>query len=362
MDSTHRILFLADINSIHTEKWVRSLTKRGYQIALFSLSVKTCTWPDELKIPYQCFDMSEESVRSSKRFGKASYFKAIHALRPLLESFDPHIVHAHYASSYGMLATKLSFPQSVISLWGSDIYEFPKRSILHKFLIKKILRKAPVVCSTSKAMAVEASKYIKRKYEVTPFGIDVDRFQYNSEEHEVYTIGTVKSLEHIYGVDRLIKAYAAYQKTSEIKSCLKIYGSGSEKEKLQKLVDSLGISDHVGFEGFVSGNQLVAAFNSLDVYVALSRRESFGVAVLEAESSGLPVITSDAGGLPEVVDPESGYVLSGELIQETAIILKQLEDREERRKRGVSARQFVINNFSEDACVDKLIKVYDQFK
>jgi len=361
MGSTNRILFLADINSVHTEKWVKSLISKGYKVGVFSLSQNKSAWPDQLNITYECFDLNDESIRSNKRFAKSEYFKAIGQLRPFQESFEPDIIHAHYASSYGMLANKLNFPNTVVSLWGSDIYEFPKRSFLHKFLIKKVLRKAPVVCSTSQAMIKEAKRYVSRSYELTPFGIDVNTFLDSESINSVYTIGTIKSLEHIYGIDRLIKAYAEYRQTSTIESRLKIYGRGSELDVLKKLTVELNIGDHVSFEGFVSGDDVIKAFNSLDVYVALSRRESFGVAILEAQSTGLPVISSDVGGLPEVVDPNSGFVLSDNLINRTAELLKDLEDNNNRKLRSKSARQFVIDNFSDDACVDKLIKVYDQF-
>ena len=50
------------------------------------------------------------------------------------------------------------------------------------------------------------------------------------------------------------------------------------------IAKSLGLEHKVFFKGFVSGDNLVEAYQSLDIFVALSRRESFGVSVLEASS------------------------------------------------------------------------------
>src|SRR3546814_939066 len=48
----------------------------------------------------------------------------------------------------------------------------------------------------------------------------------------------------------------------------------------------------------------------LDVFVALSQTESFGVAAVEAAMCGLPVLVSDAEGFVEVVDDGvTGFVV-----------------------------------------------------
>ncbi|MDG1332152.1 MAG: glycosyltransferase [Crocinitomicaceae bacterium] len=361
MTNTQQILFLADINSIHTERWVKSLLNRGFRIALFSLSQKSTSWANGLEnFEYRCYGISADEIKSSRKFGKLSYFSAQKEARKFAKSIEPDIVHAHYASSYGTLARQLGHPRTVLSLWGSDVYEFPKRSPIHRALFKKAVKFAKVVCSTSRDMAQEAKKYVDREMIITPFGVDMNRFVLAEVKTmmEMTTIGTVKSLEEIYGVDRLVSLYAEYQSKVATPTRLYIYGDGSQKEALVAQAKSLGIEDHVTFHGRVEGDALVEAFQSLDVFVALSRRESFGVAALEAQACGVPVLVSNVGGLPEVTSLETGIIVDEGAPELWSDSLINAADASRDAKTGISTRQFVQDNFSHEVCVDKLIEVY----
>ncbi len=355
-----RILFLADINSIHTERWVKGLIEKGYVIALYSLSAKNTSWCDDLtNFSYECFGIDNNVTTSKNKFAKFAYFSAVRNVKAFLISFQPDIIHAHYASSYGMLAKRMGFKKTVLSLWGSDVYEFPKRSVMHQWLFKRILKSATVICSTSKDMAKEANRYTSKKIAITPFGIDTNFFTpIPKEKNEVLTIGTVKSLEEVYGIDRLIKLFAEFLKENT-NIQLKIYGKGSQKEELVALVNELNIQAKVEFCGFVNKDDLVKAFNSLDIFVALSRSESFGVAVLEAQSCEKPVIVSNVGGLPEVVAKDSGFIIQGESTEEGLRALRKLSDDVVRAEMGAQGRKFVVNNFSNEACINVLVNVYN---
>ena len=361
MANTQQILFLADINSIHTERWVKSILNRGFKIALFSLSQKTSSWANGLEnFEYRCFGISANQVKSNRRFGKLSYFSAQKGAKKYAESVEPDIVHAHYASSYGTLARQVGHPKTVLSLWGSDVYEFPKRSPIHRALFKKAVKFAKVVCSTSEDMARESKQYVDREIIITPFGVDMDRFVPADVKvmMEMTTIGTVKSLEEIYGIDRLIDLFTEFQSKVDLPTRLYIYGDGSQKEELIARTKSLGISDHVTFHGRVEGDELIQAFQSLDVFVALSRRESFGVAALEAQACGVPVLVSNVGGLPEVTSPETGIIVDEQSPNTWTDSLIELAQNLRNPNNAKLTRQFVQENFSHEVCVDKLIEVY----
>jgi len=361
MTNAQQILFLADINSIHTERWVKSLLEREFKIALFSLSRKSTSWVDGLEnFEYHCYGINSDEIKSSRRFGKLSYFSAQKEVRKYAKSIEPSIVHAHYASSYGTLARQLGHPRTILSLWGSDVYEFPKRSPIHRVLFKRAVKFAQVVCSTSEDMAREAKKYVNREMVITPFGVDMERFALSDvrTKKEVTTIGTVKSLEEIYGIDRLIDLYAEFRSKVDATTHLSIFGDGSQKQALEDRVKSLKLEDHVTFHGRVEGEELIQAFQSLDVFVALSRRESFGVAALEAQACGVPVLVSNVGGLPEVTSPQTGEIVEENAPETWVNSLMQLVTSVNNPETGSVTRQFVHDNFSHEVCVDKLIEVY----
>lgn len=277
-----------------------------------------------------------------------------------MSTINPDIVHAHYASSYGTLARQIGHASTVLSLWGSDVYEFPKRSLIHRVLFKKAVKFAKIVCSTSEDMAREAKIYVDREILITPFGVDMERFVPAEMKimMEMTTIGTVKSLEDVYGIDRLIDLYAEFQSKVDIPTRLYIFGEGSQKESLINQTISLGIEDQVTFHGFVTGDDLVRAFQTLDVFVALSRRESFGVAALEAQACGVPVLVSNVGGLPEVTSSKTGKIVDENSPESWCDSLMDLAKLSRDPNMEKLTRQFVQENFSHEVCVDKLIEVY----
>ncbi len=61
-----------------------------------------------------------------------------------------------------------------------------------------------------------------------------------------------------------------------------------------------GLERDIEWLGYVSGPQLVAAYQQADVFVLPSRYEGFGLPVVEAMACGTPVVCSDVSSLPEV--------------------------------------------------------------
>jgi len=341
---------------------MRLLSGENFELALYSLSAKQSNWIDDLNIEYTSFGLSNDVTKSSGESSKFRYFKAIKELKAFVNKWQPDIVHAHYATSYGMLAYRLRIPETILSLWGSDVYEFPRKSFVHNFYFRRIVRKASVVCSTSRAMAEEAAMYVQREYRITPFGTDMRRFiPAQKKESEVFKIGTVKALEPVYGIDRLLTVFAEFIKSTDFHSELHIYGEGSQREVLEKMAEDLGISAQCNFNGFVRGDALVTAFQSLDVALVLSRNESFGVSAVEAQACGVPTIVSNVGGLPEVCAHED-FIVDGEDTESIVSILQTLTDKNTRKKRGEAARQFVLERYSTEACLKTLKETYDLFE
>jgi glycosyltransferase involved in cell wall biosynthesis len=81
-------------------------------------------------------------------------------------------------------------------------------------------------------------------------------------------------------------------------------GSQFSRDELQSLAQQLGISDRVGFTGFV--DQPAAAIRALDIVVHASvQPEPFGLTIVEAMACGRPVIVSNAGGAAELIQLKS---------------------------------------------------------
>ncbi|XZV65945.1 glycosyltransferase family 4 protein [Acinetobacter baumannii] len=209
-----------------------------------------------------------------------------------------------------------------------------------------------------------------RHISITPFGVDFSKFDKNrvkKSDQNIITIGTVKTLKHVYGIDILIHALAKVyqllkQQNNEFVEKIKfrIVGGGPDLQNLQQLACDLGIKDLITFVGRVEHQDVPEELGKLDVYVALSRQESFGVAVLEAQAMRLPVVVSNVGGLPEVVQSgKTGYIVETENPDQAAeMIVKLILDQNLREALAVNAENFARQNFSWEACAQNMQKVY----
>ncbi len=362
-----KVLLLGDHTSSHIIKWAHSLNIQGIEIAVFSLSKRD---KDEA-ILYESIDLYtmeiNEDIFQKESSSKWRYLLQITRLRKIIRLIKPDIVHAHYASSYGLLGVLSGFHPLIVSVWGSDVYDFPSKSILHKALIKFNLSKADKVLSTSEVMAAKTEELIKKKIEVTPFGVDMNIFKpiEGTGERNAVTIGTVKAMEKKYGIAYLIEAFALVKKRlSDHKLNLLLVGSGSYLEEYKNLVRTLGIDGITEFTGKISFEKVPEYHNKIDIYVAVSilHSESFGVAIVEASSCGKPVIVSNVGGLPEVVENGvTGLVVPKQDVIATANAIEKLVlDKELRKLLGTNGRQRVQRKYNWDSNLASMIRIYEE--
>jgi glycosyltransferase involved in cell wall biosynthesis len=302
--------------------------------------------------------------------GRLGYFLNAVPLRIRLAKLQPDILNAHYASGYGSTAALAGFRPSLLSVWGSDVFEFPNESWWKGMLLRYNLRRATRVGSTSHAMADRVRSVVQGLPPaiVTPFGVHCDQFRPDPcRDPELVTVGTVKTLGHLYGTDLLIDAFSRLVGDSQLREAqiahrlrLLLVGGGDERAELEALTTKLGIRERCLFVGAVVHGNVPAWLNRLDIYVATSRSESFGVAAVEASACEIPVVVSDAGGLPEVVrHGETGFVVPRENAEALAGALKQLVlDEPLRRRMGRAGREFVLSTYEWDHCVSTMEAAY----
>ncbi len=360
-----KVVILAGANSIHTIKWANGLQNVGLQVYLISQHPLMHSLDQRVKyyeLPFK---------------GNLGYFTMVSKVKKLINEIKPDIINAHYASGYGTTARLIGFHPYVLSVWGSDIFLFPKKSFIHKWIVKKNLLSADTVASTSQCMAVETSKLIKlnKPIEITPFGVDETVF-FNKRiykksgfisENKI-VIGTVKSLKPVYGIDILIEAFALlHSKLCKSKPevakalCLRIVGGGDELVNLTKLAERLNIREFIEFVGQVEYSRVPQELAKLDIYVALSRSESFGVAILEAGLNQCPVIVSNVGGLPElVIDHETGIIVESENITQAADAMYELITQPQLiAEYGKNAQKQVLENYIWKSCITQMIHVLE---
>lgn len=329
-----KIAFISAASSIHTAKWVNALSNRGHEVHLI------CNKGHEAKA-----DLLDERVvcHVLKCKGMAGYYINALELHSIIKVMKPDVINVHYASGYGTLARMARIDPYLLSVWGSDVYEFPNESKIKAFILKKNIRNAERIASTSVCMAEELRRVMKMpelKIEITPFGVDMDIFdknKYPEKQKEFITIGIIKALEEVYRIGDFIRAISKLMLllTEEDAKRIKveIYGEGAQKKELENEVNELGLKEVIEFKGRIPNTSVPAALSGLDIFCVTSEKESFGVAVVEAMAMGLPVVTTDAEGFKEVVvDRENGIIVKKRDVDAIASALKELVTDEKLRE------------------------------
>ncbi len=366
-----KILILSDSDSPHTIRWAKSLSQANVTVSVFSLHKPNFNlYSDCPNIRIHSLNLSRAiQFIGEAAYSKLIYLRAVRLVRKIIREDKPDILHSHYASSYGLIGALSKFQPFIVSVWGADIYNFPKRSFLHKSLIKFVLFYACKILSTSFVMKREIQNYTRKEIIVTPFGIDIEKFKPKKIESlfspEDLVIGTIKTLEKKYGIEYLIKAFSLLKGKQKSKSLkLLIVGKGSQEEYLKNLVNELYIQKDTVFTGYISSDLVQDYHNMIDINVSVSIEdsESFGVAVLEASACGKPVIVSNAGGLPEVVeDGVTGYVVEKENLNTLVSALEKLVvDPELRILLGNNGRAKVISNYKWSESVLQMLSIYKE--
>lgn len=356
-----KLVFIAAANSIHTVRWVNAMAKREHEVHLITMHR-----PDLDKIDENI------NIYYLKIKPPLGYYLNYLRVKKILDIIRPDILNVHYASGYGTLARLVKFKPTLLSVWGSDVFEFPYENKFKKIVLRKNLKAATHIASTSWVMKRQTEKFVKPRLniEITPFGVDLEKFKsmVKFKDKEYITIGTVKKIEEIYGTRYILegvgnlleklKKNKLYDIAKKIR--VLIVGDGTQKKEMELLSDQLGIKNITSFIGAIPHSDVPKYLNKLDIYCAPSIRESFGVAIIEASACELPVIVSDVDGLPEVVEHgKTGYIIkSKESIEIAERLYELVIDKEKRILLGKNGREFVRKNYNWEENVLLMENVY----
>ena len=150
-----KILILSNADSVHTKRWVKSLIDKNIDVVLYSIIPGTDDFYEKNNVKHYFFDLftyRKKGILSVfKKYHR--HFKAVSDLKRVINKEKPDILNAHYATSFGLVAALSNFHPFVISVWGSDVYQFPNQSFMNRKMFQFIMKKADKICSTSSIMS-----------------------------------------------------------------------------------------------------------------------------------------------------------------------------------------------------------------
>ncbi|MBW4421263.1 MAG: glycosyltransferase family 1 protein [Myxacorys californica WJT36-NPBG1] len=245
---------------------------------------------------------------------------------------------------------------------------------------KAILEQAHCTVATSPQEAEMLRSLVSSlgHIEVIPCGTDVSRFHAIPKADARIQLGLnptdevmlyVGRFDPRKGIETFVRAAGSIKQNAVDASNLRLVivggsdptkSDGQERQRIEQLVNQLGLADHTTFAGRVGHDLLPLYYTAADVCVIPSHYEPFGLVAIEAMACGTPVVASNVGGLKfSVVSEETGLLVppQNEVAFATAIE-RILTDELWARKLRKRACERVQQNFSWTGVAAQLSDLY----
>jgi len=310
---------------------------------------------------------------------------SLHMLR--VRKLPDGILHAHgYRAFETFCASKIkdlcNMPL-VLSTYGSVPYVYDLKSKILKLLQDVITRRYPL----KKADIILAETCFEKKF-LIKLGVPADKIRVIYEKvdikvfhkrHDILLNGLprdvyqdkiilfVGRINRIKGIDILIRAFSLLPKHLVETSCVVLIGPCEDRSYLnylRRLSKKLGVSHKVFYLGPMRHELLPRAYSAATVTVLPSRYENIGGVLIEAQACECPVIASNIGGIREVIiEGKTGFLFSinneNEGVNDLSEKLKRiLTDEGLRNKMAKQARRYVLERFSVEKYVERVLEVY----
>ena len=162
----------------------------------------------------------------------------------------------------------------------------------------------------------------------------------------------------IKGLDAIMLSLARL-KARQHSIKLLVAGKGNVR-KYTQMAREANIADDVVFTGMLSKENLIRLYLAGDIYIMLSKFDTFGMVVLEAMAAGLPVIISSNVGAKDIVqEGENGFIISDTSDADyIAAKIALLLDENIRRQMAEAAYQTAAQNTWDDV-TKKYAAIYE---
>lgn len=229
---------------------------------------------------------------------------------------------------------------------------------------KKVARQLPKILTVSES---------SRRDIVTDFGVDPSRL-------EVITLGVddvfvpptaprvpgrivamASADAPMKGIATLLEAFAKLRTERDVE--LLLVTSLKPGGRTERLIDELGIVEHVTFVNGISDAELVDVMGSAEVACVPSLYEGFSLPTAELMACATPLVVSRAGAIPEVVGEDGAcatLVTPGDVGELEAAIDELLDDPERREAMGRAGRKRVLEKFSWRAVASATAAAYEE--
>lgn len=289
---------------------VSGIALQGYEVDLVTLF----TTKAELMTLYSSIKGFEQV--NVYPLGVANAWRSLLPLKQYYQQRQPDIMFSQltYFNAIAIMAKRLSGMQTANLLLEGTLLS---KMLVSDFKISLKLMLVPILAKFTYPLAqgfiakssdilIDTRQVVGKRFErlktaVLPNPYPFERFKTLAKESVEHSWFVSERLPIIVssgrlceqkGFDTLLKAFALVK--AQLPCRLMILGEGPDRQKLEKLIRKLDLSEFVNLRGRVSNPWKYVARS--DLFVLASRWEGWPSALIEAMALGIPVITTDCPG------------------------------------------------------------------
>ena len=278
------------------------------------------------------------------------------------------IVHAQYCYPTGLAAlevsSRLNIP-NVVSIQGGDGHWVGLCCDTHHDAMQAVLNHAMslvIGCQSFANEVVENHGIPLSRLTIVPGATNIDQFKPTQE------IGALRdpvrllyhgrvdqrkgALDFVQAGRRLLDADERVR--------LLISGIGPDVVPAQRLVQELGMEEHVEFSGAVPYAEAAQAYGRGDLFVSPTYAEGFSNTILEAMASGLPIVSTQTVGVVDCLtdDVNAALVEPGDIADLTQAIRTMIHNDDYRLRLARQAYDDVLTKYSWPVVAEQLESIY----
>jgi glycosyltransferase involved in cell wall biosynthesis len=304
--------------------------------------------------------------------------RAARLLRERLSDFD--VVHDNQTLGYGILDVSrrglpvvttihhpITFDRRVdlgaARAWRKNLTT--RRWYAFLRMQGRVARRMPQILTVSRSSARDITADFgvdPDRIEVVPLGVEPEVFQHYRDPRVPGRIVAMASADTpMKGIATLLEAFAKLRTERDVE--LVLISRPKPGGRTERLLDSLGIREHVRFVHGLSDSELAELVGSAEVACVPSLYEGFSLPTVEAMACGTPLVVSRAGAIPEVVGEDglcADLVTPGDVGELLEALGSLLDDPGRRHRMGEVGRERAIERYSWRAVAEQTAAAYER--
>ena len=273
------------------------------------------------------------------------------SMEPLIEGFNPDVIHLASPFFLGKYATRIAQRLSIptLSIYQTDVAGFARHyglSIAHTQLtnwVANIHKQTDRTLAPSSWSCEQLQSSGVNNVLLWQRGVDSVKFNPDKRSAELRNLFTANDTSKIIvgyvgrlANEKCIEDLAPLHDRHDVQ--LVIVGDGPARQKLERVLP------RARFVGYQSGEDLAAHYASFDIFVHTGKHETFCQSIQESLASGVPVIAPNSGGPLDLVQHgATGFLLDTSNSADLVAAFELLTDARTRSLMGSTARESVTH-------------------